>query len=172
MKGNTRALSLTALSVAGAVAILYMGTFVPTMSLTVAAIAALFTAVCVIEGGFKYGALCFAATAILGLLIVPNWALALLYLTFFGGYPLIKSIAERQRSQTLGWGIKLIVFFAVLTLYMTLLQDLMLGAILAADWAFYIVYGVGVIAFIVYDIGMSKLIGFYLARIYQHREGR
>ena len=172
MKGNTRALSQTALSTAGAVVVLYMATFIPTMRLTMAAIAALFVAVCVIEGGLKYGALCFVATSILGFLIVPDRVAALLFITFFGAYPLVKSIAERQKSQVIAWVVKLVVFLAILTLYMTLLRELIFLAILAEDWAWWIVYGAGALIFIVYDIGMSKLIGLYLVRIHRQREGR
>jgi len=172
MKTKTRALALTALSVAGAVVVLYMGTFLPTMRLSMAAVAALFVAVCVMEGGLRYGIFCFAATAILGLLIVPDRSLALLYLTFFGAYPLVKSIAERQKSNVIAWVVKLAVFLVVLTLYMTLLRALILDGILDEGWALPVVYGGGLIVFIVYDIGMSKLIGFYLARIHKHRETR
>jgi len=172
MKSQTRALSFTALSVAGAVVVLYFGTFIPAMRLTIVAIAALFTAVTVIEGGLKYGTLCFAAVSLLGFFILPDRVGALLYITFFGAYPLVKSMAERRKSVMIQWVIKGIVFLLVLTLYLTLLSELILGAIFAESWGTPIIYAGGILAFIVYDIGMSKLIGFYLARIYKHREGR
>jgi len=172
MKARTRALALTAISVAGAVVILYMGTAFPTMHLSFAALAAVFVAISVMEGGLRYGIFCFVATAILGLLLVPDRTGVLLYLTFFGAYPLVKSIAERQKSQILGWGIKYVVFFLALTLYMTILRELMLGAIPFADWAIPLVYLAGAAVFLIYDMGMSKLIGLYLMRIYKVREGR
>jgi len=169
MKYRTRALSLTALSVAGAVVILYMGTIFPAMHLTFAALAAIFVAAAVIEGGLKYGVLCFTATATLGLFLVPDRVGVLLYLSFFGAYPLVKSIAERQSAQILGWVVKFTAFFLTLTLYMTLLRELMLGAIPFTDRAIWLVYLAGAAAFLVYDIGMSKLIGFYLERLYKYR---
>jgi len=172
MKTQTRALSLTALSVAGAVVVLYLGTFLPTMRLSMAAVAAIFTAVCVIEGGLRYGTLCFVAVSILGLLIVPDRVLSLIYVTCFGGYPLAKSIAERQKSIILSWIIKLAAFALVFVLYTTILSELILGAIMPEGWGYFVFFGIGIIAFIAYDIGMSKLIGFYLARIYKYRESR
>ena len=170
MKYQTRTLSVTAISVAGAVVVLYMGTLFPAMHLTFAALAAVFVAVTVIEGGLQYGVLCFIATAILGLLLVPERTGALLYLTFFGAYPLVKSVAERQKAQVLGWIIKFAVFFLALTLYMTILRELMPGAIPFADRALPLIYPAGAAAFLVYDIGMSRLIGLYLERIYKYKE--
>ena len=172
MKTQTRALSFTALSVAGAIAVLYFSTFFPTMRLTIVAIAALFTAVTVIEGGLKYGILCFVAVSLLGFFILPDRVGTLLYITFFGAYPLLKSIAERRKSQILAWTIKGLVFLGALALYLTILSELLLGAILIEGWGMPLAIGVLIPVFIVYDIGMSKLIGFYLARIYQHRNGR
>ena len=172
MKSQTRALSFTALSTAGAVVVLYLGSFLPTMRLAMVALAALFTAVCVIEGGLRYGTLCFAAVSILGFFIVPDRVLALIYVTCFGAYPLVKSIAERQKSVILSWIIKLAIFFVVLALYTTILSELILGAIIPDGWGLPIIAAVGLVAFVVYDIGMSKLIGFYLVRIYKYRESR
>ena len=105
MKGQTRALSLTAVSAAGAVVMLYLGTVFPTMHLSFAALAAVFVAICVIEGGLRYGAFCFLATAMLGLLLVPDRTGVFLYLSFFGAYPLVKSLAERQWFWRLQWGV-------------------------------------------------------------------
>jgi len=172
MKSQTRALSFTALSSAGAVVVLYLGSFLPTMRLAMVALAAIFTAVCVIEGGLRYGTLCFAAVSILGFLVVPDRILTLIYITCFGAYPLVKSIAERQKSVILSWMIKLAIFFVVLIVYITILNELILGAIIPDGWGFPVIAGVGLTAFVVYDIGMSKLIGFYLARIYKYRESR
>ncbi|MCL2568932.1 MAG: hypothetical protein FWE12_05820 [Oscillospiraceae bacterium] len=170
MKTETRALTLTAIYVAAAVAMLFMGTIFPLMHLSFAALAGVFVAASVIEGGFRYGILCFAATAILGLLIVPDRTGVILYLTFLGAYPIIKSFAERQSSQIVGFAIKFAAFFLALTLYLTILQALVLGAIPFGDWALPLIYLGGAVAFLIYDIGMGRLISFYLIRIYKQRE--
>jgi len=164
---NTRALALTALYAAGAVVTLYLGTVIPTMGLSFAALAALFTATSVIEGGMKYGVLCFGAAALLGLLLIPIRSGPILYATFFGAYPLVKSIAERRSSRIVGWAIKFGVFFLALIVYMTILRELFLGEMVPVDWAWPVIVLVVTAAFFVYDIGLSKLIDFYLVRIYQ-----
>jgi len=168
---NARAVSFTAISVAGAMTFLYLGVLFPAMSLSFAAIAGLFTAVCVIEGSYSYGGLCFGAGAILGMVLFPLQAASIFYVSFLGLYPLIKSFAERRKSRILGWGIKFAAFFAVLTLYLTVLRALVLGAIPIGDWAVYFIYIAGALAFLAYDMGLGKLIGFYLARVYKYRDG-
>jgi len=165
-------IAFTALFTAGAVVMLYLGMFFPLMALTFSALAALFVAAAVIEGGPIYGLYCAVATALTGLILMPVQPVFLLYLIFFGAYPVVKSLAERQRSQILGWGIKYAVFFVALTLYMTVLRELLFGTIPFDDQALPLIYAGGAVVFLVYDIGMSKLIGFYLARVYKYREGR
>ena len=169
---KTRVLAFTALATAGAVVMLYLGMFFPVMALTFAALAALFVAAAVIEGGVRGGNFCFLATAGLGFFLMPTQPVFLLFVLFFGFYPVVKSVAERRKSQVVGWAIKYAVFFAALTLYMTVLQELLLGTIPFDDQALPVIYGVGAVVFLVYDIGMSKLIGFYLVRVYKFREGR
>lgn len=171
MKGPTRSLAFTALAVAGGVVVLYLGVLFPMMHLSFAALAALFVAVAVMEGGKRYGVLCFAATALLGFLLVPDRVGVVLFITFFGFYPLIKSVAEQRSSRVLGWGIKFAVFGLVWTGYILLWREVFLGVIPFGGQALPLVYLIGAIAFLVYDIGMSKLIGFYLARIYRYRDG-
>ena len=169
MKTQTRVLAVTALAVAGALAALYLGSFVPAMRLSVVAIASIFVVICVIEGGLRYGALCFAATALLGFFLVPDRFAVLFYATFLGAYPLVKSLLERQ-AKRLEWPLKCAVFSAAFAVYMVFLQEILFGAVLAEGWLFPLAILVGNVVFIVYDIGLSKLIGFYLARVYKYRE--
>ena len=162
-------MSVTAISAAGALTSLYLGLLFPGMSLTAAAFAGLFTAVAVMEGGYAYGILCFGAAAILGLLLFPAVPGTIFYAAFFGAYPLAKSFAERRQGRILAWAIKLAAFFIALTFLLTVLGDFVLGAIPFAGGSWPLIYGLGALAFVVYDMGFSKLIGFYLARVYKHR---
>ena len=166
---RARRVSVTAVFAAGALASMYVGLLLPAVSLSMAALAGLFTAAAVIEGGYGTGALCFGAAGILGLILFPAGPGTILYLGFFGGYPLVKSFAERRRWLVLSWGIKLFAFLLALTLFLTVLGEFVLVAIPFAAWSLPLVYAVGILAFVAYDIGLGKLIGFYLARIYKHR---
>ena len=165
---GARRVSFTAISAALALAFLYMGVLFPMMSLSIAAVAGLFTAVAVIEGGYAYGAFCFVTAGLLGLLLFPL-GVTILYAAFFGGYPLIKSFAERRQGFFLPWLIKFAVFFAALTLIFTVLGRFLLDIGPFLDWAWPYLYIAGALAFVAYDFGMGKLIAFYLDRVYKHR---
>lgn len=58
----------------------------------------------------------YAATAVLGLVLVPDHECALLYALFFGYYPVLFARLERLRPAVLRWGAKLLLFNAALTL--------------------------------------------------------
>ena len=136
---------------------LYLSAVSPTARMGIVAIAGLFPAGAVVSAGLKAGFFCYGAAGLLGLLLVPDKANALLYLLFFGLWPMLKSLLERIPARPLEWLCKLAVFNAVLTLFLPFLPET-----LQAPW---MVYAAGNAAFVIYDVGFSKLISFYVARV-------
>ncbi|MFR2331941.1 MAG: hypothetical protein ACLS63_03005 [Flavonifractor plautii] len=106
-----------------------------------------------------------AQQSLLGLLLVPDKANALLYLLFFGLWPMLKSLLERIPVRPLEWLCKLAVFNAVLTLFWFGLHSLFLPFLPETLQASWMVYAAGNAAFVIYDVGFSKLISFYVARV-------
>lgn len=152
---------LTALSLT----VLYLAALAPTGRLGLVALAGLVPAAAVVSSGLSAGAFCYAATGILGALLSPDKGSALLYLAFFGLYPLMKCLIERLRRLPLEWGCKLALFNGVFTACWFLLHDALLSglpAVFEQLWAFYLL---GNLAFVVYDLGFSRLIAFYAARV-------
>ena len=96
---------------------------------------------------------------------MPDKANALLYLLFFGLWPMLKSLLERLPGRPAEWAGKLAVFNAVLTLCWFGLKALFLPFLPSALTAAWMVYAAGNVAFVIYDIGFSKLIAFYVARV-------
>ena len=94
---------------------LYLSAVSPTARMGIVAIAGLFPAGAVVSAGLKAGFFCYGAAGLLGLLLVPDKANALLYLLFFGLWPMLKSLLERIPARPLEWLCKLAVFNAVLT---------------------------------------------------------
>ena len=137
---------------------LYLSAVSPTARMGIVAIAGLFPAGAVVSAGLKAGFFCYGAAGLLGLLLVPDKANALLYLLFFGLWPMLKSLLERIPVRPLEWLCKLAVFNAVLhSLFLPFLPET-----LQAPW---MVYAAGNAAFVIYDVGFSKLISFYVARV-------
>lgn len=155
-------------SVLGALSLilLYFTSLIPTGQLGMVALIGVIPAAAVVSAGIPAGFLCYLTTGLLGLLLIPKKGILLLYLLFFGLYPMEKSLAERASHRWLEWMLKWIFFNFSLSLFWFILRKLFLPFLpkwLARKaWA---VYAAGNLAFIVYDLGFSALIAFYTGRI-------
>ena len=64
----------------------------------------------ILEIGVKWGWMSYACVALLSLLITPSMEAKVLFIAFFGYYPVLKALIERLRKIWLEWIIKLAVF--------------------------------------------------------------
>jgi len=160
MNKRTRTLTLSALFSALAVVSLYVASVWPTGQLGLAALASLFVAAAVIESGLKRGALVFIVSSALSMLIVPNRVAPLIYILFFGYYPLVKSLIERIRSKAVQWALKLLVFNASLTIVWFLLREFIIG--FDRPVPLFLIYLAGSVVFLIFDYGLSKVIWLYI----------
>lgn len=71
--------------------------------------------------GKKYALCVFFATGLLSLLFVPDKEAALVYIFFFGYYPIIKETLEKIRPRLISYIVKLIIFNAGITVSQLLL---------------------------------------------------
>ena len=165
MSGSRRT-ALVAMLGALSLVILYLAALSPTGRLGIVALAGLVPGAAVVSAGLGGGLLCYGVAGVLGLLLLPDKGLALLYLIFFGLYPMVKSVAEGLASRVLEWAVKLAFFNLALGLFWFVLGAVflpLLPAVLSqAAWLAFLV-GNGV--FVAYDYGFSRLISFYMARI-------
>ena len=91
--------------------------------------------------------------------------MALLYLIFFGLWPMVKSLLERMPSRVLEWVCKLAVCNLALVVLWFGLKALFLPFLPAALSQTWMVFGAGNLGFVLYDVGFSKLIAFYTTRV-------
>ncbi len=162
---SARLVALTAVLAALSLVFLYVSCMVPTGRMGVVAVAGLLPAAAVVSAGPAAGALCYAGTGLLALILLPDKGNALLYLLFFGVYPLVKYAVERLRRLPLELVLKLAFFNAAFSLFWFALRAVFLAALPVGDWATWLLYLGGNAVFLVYDFGFTKLIGFYIARI-------
>lgn len=151
---------------AGSLALIWLASVAPSGRLGLTAAAGLFPVAGVLSGGPGVGYLCWAAAGILSLLLVPDKGTALLYLLFFGLYPVVKSRMEGLHSRWREWGLKLVFFNAVLTLCWFLFRVLLLPD--PPQWLtehLWLLYGGGNLIFVCYDVGLTQLIGLIHSRI-------
>ncbi len=150
--------ALVGVLAAGSLALLWIACLSPSGRLGLGAVAGLFPMVAVMAAGRTAGYMCWAAAGILGLILLPDKGIALMYLLFFGVYPVLKSRFEGEQKQSVAWIMKAGYFHVVLILFWFVLRALFLPNLplwLNKSW---LVWLLGNVVFIVYDIGLSRLI--------------
>lgn len=154
MKG-TKKLAVCAMLTALSVVVLYGACLAPTGRLVLLAVAALLPAAAVLAGGLRWGLLTYAATAVLGLLLLPDLRYSLAYAVLLGHYSIWKSLVERVRSRALEWVLKLAVWNGLLAVTWGLFRLLFafeLGVSLALLWL------LGNVVFAVFDVAATQLL--------------
>lgn len=165
MNKRVKNLTIAAMAAALGAALLFLAGALPTAKLAFVALAGLLGAVVRTSCGFPWGIACFAVTALLSLLFVPQKAAPVLYAAFLGYYPVIKGSLERPPSRTLRWLFKLLVFNAAFALLIALAYALLTSDLPAGRWPLLALLAVGNASFIVYDLALTQLILFYLRRL-------
>lgn len=165
---KTLALTLSAILAGLGLIFLYLSALIPSGRWSMVAVAGLLPAAAVISIGLWGGVATYAVTGLLGFFLVPSQINVLLYLLFFGIYPVVKSLLERLDNPWLTLLGKLAFFNAILTVFCLGLSALFLPALptwlLGKRWFLYLV---GNVVFLAYDYGFTKLIGFYMARVHK-----
>lgn len=159
--------ALSAVLTALSLAILYAAVLAPTGRVGLAALAGLLPAAAVISGGVGAGGLCYAGTSILSVVLLPDKGISLLYILFFGVYPLVKYALERLRKRGLELLLKLAFFNLILTIFFAFLRVVFLSVLPVGKWGIWLIYLAGNVVFLLYDYGFTKLISFYTIRIDQ-----
>ncbi len=149
--------------------LLYGATLLPSGRIGMVAVAGLVPATAVIAGGLPTGFLCYGATALLGLLLLPDKGCALLYVLFFGLYPMVKYLVERLRKLPLEIVLKLVFFNLILVIFLFGFSALLFPLLPELMCTPLPLFGIGNVVFLIYDYGFSKLITFYASRIRKAR---
>jgi len=161
---KTQSITLSALLSALAVASLYIASISPTGQPGLAAFSSLFVTAAVIEIGLAKAAGVYIVSSALAILLLPDKTAPLLYLLFFGYYPLAKSLIEKVKYAVIRWLLKLIVFNLALSVIWFLFSKLFMSFTFES-LGIVIVYLAGNAIFVIFDYGYSKLIWFYINRI-------
>ena len=141
-------------------AILYLGSLIEVMDMSMAAIASFIVVICMIEVGGYSPYLVYAATSLLSFLLLPNKTVVLIYLMFFGFYPIIKKHLEKTGRI---WSpiLKLITFNALLFLYMIVAEKLL--HISLEEIEFYLIILLNVIFFTL-DFALTVFVTAYVVK--------
>ena len=157
--------------VALGVIILYIGSLVEVLDISMAAIASLLCIIAVIEYGRAYAVMVFGATALISMLLLPNKFAPSLYALLIGYYPILKELIERigkksfkKGTAVLHWAVKMLFFnaaflvFALVAIYLLALPE-------SAEWMKITMFLLANATFVIYDIALTRLISTYIFRL-------
>lgn len=169
---NTKKLAFSSVLTAAATALLFIGGMIDVIDLSAAALAAFCVILGVIEFGYRYAALIYAASAVLAFLVLPGASKtpAIYFALFFGYYPIFKSVAEKV-SVVFSWILKLIVYTAAYAVISLLITKVIFPSadfgfpLIETKWLFIILYFIGIIIFVLFDIALTRIITVYVSKL-------
>ncbi len=165
-KEKTKQLTLCAMLSALGVVLLFLGSVINVIDISMAVIASLLCVFVVIEYGRGAPWLVFGVTSVLSLLLLPQKTPALMYLLFFGYYPILKEKIEKK-PRAIAWLIKELIFNVALAVLLVSGHFLLFTAADLGSMIYYYAAFVllAEIAFPLYDIALTRLISLYLFRL-------
>ena len=162
---RTKKIAISAMLSALGVVVLYIGAVIEVVDISMAVVASLFAIFAVIEFGTAFAWSIYAITGILSAVLIPNKFPAIMYILFFGFYPIIKEKLERISSKVTQWISKEIIFNVCLLLLMIIGNYFLMIDIkewLEIEIIFFILAN---FVFVVYDFALTRLISFYFFRL-------
>ena len=145
---------------------------IPFLTYALPAAAGMLVIFMVIETDKKWAFGVYATVAILGMLLVPDKEVAVMYLAFFGYYPIIKAIFESKLNRVIGWILKVAAFVATMVASYAFMMRFMGVTIDETEdfgmLAIPVLLGTGTLAFIMYDVALTKMISLYLIKWQKH----
>jgi len=154
---------LAVCGILGALAVicLFFAGLAPTGRISLYAVSSFFSAVVIIEAGVKYGWVFYAATTLLGALLLPNKVGIIPYAVFFGLYGIVKFYIEKIGGRLPEYAIKIAYFSVCLAVgVFTVKAFFMQGVEIDLPWWVLII--VFEVLFVVYDYVYTLVIGYYL----------
>lgn len=168
MKKNTSYIALCGITAALITAVMAASYF-PFLTYAIPAIAGALIIVPLAEIGKPYAVGTYVVSALLVMLFAENEA-KLMYVCFFGYYPVIKAVFEKIKLRLIEYILKFAVFNgAVTAVYLLLAELFMIDMEGVGDYGKYgviILYAVGNVAFVLYDICLEKLCTLYMCRLH------
>lgn len=150
---------ISALSIA-----IMISAYFPYLTYAIPAMAGVLTVVLVVELGVKWAFLSFGITAVLSALMCEKEA-AVVYILFFGYYPIIKYLLEKSRKPAFEYILKFLIFnvaavavFYICSFVLGIGLEEFTGGI---EYMIYVLLIAANVMFIVFDYALNRLISLY-----------
>jgi len=152
--------------------VILLATLFPYATYALAALAGLVFVAATLELGVRYGVVCYIVTALLSLIITPDPEAKLLFVLFFGYYPIVQLRINLWQNTVLAWVVKLLIFNAAMIAgFMMLMYVVGLNkedftiAGMYVPWALLLA---GNAVFVLYDKALLQVGAFYRLRLHPY----
>ena len=145
------------------VALMYLGSLVEILDLSAAAIASLIVVVVMTEIGSYYPFAVYAATGLLAFAVLPGKSVSVVYIGFFGYYPIVRRFIEKL-DKPLSTVLKFVLFNLVLVVYYFAAKLFFPSALDDLKWYFAILLNV---AFFLFDKVLTLFLFLYVRQLRQ-----
>lgn len=148
------------------VVLMFLTSIIPTLTYAIPAAAGLLLLIMVIEIDKKWATVVYLSVSILSVLLIADKEAAVMYVAFFGYYPIIKQPIEKYLNKYICWLIKILIFnAAIIASYLLLIYVFNLSMDDFGDLTkiglalLYLAFNV---VFVIYDIALTRLITAYI----------
>lgn len=148
--------------------VLFLTGIVPFATYSLPCIAGFLLVTTMVECGDSWAWLSYVAISFLAIILTPDREAALMYVIFFGYYPMLKKYLERIPSRLLEWTSKILLFIAAVTagyfgaVYLLGMNYLLKEANEFGRYSLLAMLGLGTIVFLLYDIALTRVISVYI----------
>ena len=147
--------------------LLMLLTIIPIATYTMPALAGMVLIVVVIENGYSTAWMVYAAVGFLPLFICPDKEAAMLFVGFFGYYPVLKGKLEKIRVRLVEYLVKFVVFNVamianyLIIIYLFGIQDVLEEVGPLGQYSVLLLLLMGNVVFFIYDVALSRIITAY-----------
>ncbi len=143
---------------------LMLASLIPSMTYVFPAISGMLLWTVSVHISRRWALLAYAAASLLSFMLVPDIEANLFFILFFGYYPIVRSIIiEKVKPSILSKAVRFVIFnIAVVSIYFIIClvfeaDKIIEGMEEFGDYAVFILWGLGNVAFILYDICLRCL---------------
>jgi hypothetical protein len=165
MNTSARALTRSGLSAAAGIVVLYLCCILPWGRLALLCISTIGVIFVRMSCSCGWAVGCYAATALLGLLLLPEKAPALIYALFLGYYPLIRLRLERVGSAAVRIILKLTAFNIAALLAWALFRAIFAAAISGVKMPVLMLLIAANGVFLIYDYALGQMMLYYVRNL-------
>lgn len=155
---------VTALSIV----LMFLTSIIPSMTYALPAAAGILLSLIVIEIDKRWALGVYAAVSLLSILLIADKEAAVMYIMFFGYYPVLKGVFEGKLNPVLSWVLKFTVFnigIVLATLITIYVFNIPFDEMERyGKWAAVLLLAIGNVVFLIYDFALTNLIKLYLLK--------